>query len=164
MHVVLFVTGHAFDFNILEFFVDMAIFAGKKLVRTMQWKFRYIMIKNNFLDPAFFVVALGAIFTLLPIMRIVEAMTLTTLHRWFVVKQVAFVTGLALQVFMFPFQFKVSVFVVIKNTITPLFLIVATVAASAEIPVVGIMHLVTGITDRFDSYFKYIFFVTIFTH
>ena len=101
MNIVFAVAGHAFEHRILIGGRQVAFFTGSRGMQTDQRKAGQIMVKNHFFPPAAFIVATGAVLTLLPGMDIVETVTGITFHFQFFFEDFSLMAGAANQLFMF---------------------------------------------------------------
>ena len=127
----------------------------------MEGELRQVMIKNNLLGPALLIVALAAFLTFLTGVHIVQAMAIHTIGWRLVIEQASLMAGTTSKILMLALQFKTGILVMIKADFLPLFLCVTLTTTFAILPVVRIILLVAGITNRLGFILENISLMTV---
>jgi hypothetical protein len=103
VHIVFFMAGITHDFLILVLTRRVTILASQQWMGTQQRELSDIVVKNNFLDPAFFLVTLSTIVTFLAVVHVIEFVAGGTFLGRFFFKQRALMTSIAWLFFMLAF-------------------------------------------------------------
>ena len=126
--IVILVARITVRFRVLEGGRDVTLFTGCRCMHSQKREVGYVMIEDNAVGPAVFIVTALALFTFLTVMHIITEVATVTLKRQVLFVQFAAMACRAAQIRMLAFKGEFSVFAVIETCAFPVFFIVAGVA------------------------------------